>query len=46
VESFSDSYSRLLERLHSELGGAARRARPLIRTSRARRHREASTTSR
>jgi transaldolase len=46
VESFSDSYSRLLERLHSELGGAGRRARPLIRISRARRHREASTTSR
>jgi transaldolase len=46
VESFSRSYVRLLERLHSELGGAARPARPSIRTSRARRPRAALTRSR
>jgi transaldolase len=46
LESFSGSYERLLERLEPELGGAARRARPSIRTSRARRPRVASTTSR
>jgi transaldolase len=46
VEAFTGSYERLLERLRRELGGAARPARPSIRTSRARRHREASTRSR
>jgi transaldolase len=46
VESFSRSYVRLLERLRSGLGGAAPPARPSSRTSRARRPREASTTSR
>ena len=46
LESFSGSYERLLERLESELGGAARRARPSSRTSRARRPLVASTTSR
>jgi transaldolase len=46
VESFSGSYARLLQRLRSELGGAARPARPSSRTSHARRPREASTRSR
>jgi transaldolase len=46
VEAFSASYVRLLESLRSELGGAARPARPSIRTSRARRPREALTRSR
>ena len=46
VESFSGSYERLLERLRSELGGAARPAPPSSRTSRARRPRGASRRSR
>jgi transaldolase len=46
LESFSDSYERLLERLAAELRVAARPARPSTRTSRARRPRVASTTSR
>jgi transaldolase len=46
VEAFSSSYARLLERLRSELGGAAPLARPSSRTSRARRPREALTRSR
>jgi transaldolase len=46
LESFSGSYERLLEHLGSELDGAALRARPSNRTSRARRPRVASTTSR
>ena len=46
VESFSGSYERLLERLRSERGGAARPAPPSSRTSRARRPRGASRRSR
>jgi transaldolase len=46
VEAFSASYVRLLESLRPELGGATRPARPSIRTSRARRPREALTRSR
>jgi transaldolase len=46
VESFSRSYARLLERLRSELGDAARPARPSSRTYRGRRPREALTRSR
>jgi transaldolase len=46
LEAFSRSYERVLERLRSTLGPAARPARPSIRTSRARRLLEASTTSR
>jgi transaldolase len=46
VEAFSGSYARLLERLRSELGGAAPPEQPSSRTSRARRPREALTRSR